>query len=76
MKFQLLIKSKMLKYRLLAFRLSNVVFIMLISVKMPSIANNFMLIMDFFLIASRLKKCHNCSCVCKKTVIWQYVSLR
>ena len=38
MEFQLLIKSKMLKNKdFLAFKLSDVVFIMLIDVKMPTI---------------------------------------
>ena len=37
MKFQLLIKSKMVKiYMFIALRLSNVVFILLINVKMPT----------------------------------------
>ena len=40
MKFQLLIKTKMLKIKiLLAFKLSDVVFIMLINVKLPTIVS-------------------------------------
>ena len=42
MKFQLLIKSKMLKIKIfLALKLSDAVFIMLINVKMPTIVGIF-----------------------------------
>ena len=37
MEFQLLIKTKMLKIKTLCFQIDNVVFIMLINIKMPTI---------------------------------------
>ena len=53
MEFQLLIKSKMLKNKdFLAFKLSDVVFIMLIDVKMPTYVDNltFISMINFMLI--------------------------
>ena len=43
MEFQLLIKSKMLKKKILAFKLSDVVCTMLINVKMPTIVTQYIM---------------------------------